>query len=93
MSTSTKKKKVKKLTGNNGGKEKPTVRVSISIKAMSDGQIKIWGPKNLALFRAVLIQAERIMEENYGDLPENQGLEKKERKVIELNPRIEIARR
>ena len=88
MSTLTKKKKLK---GGNGGKEKPVTRVSITIKAMSDGQIKIWAPKNLALFRAVLIQAERIMEENYGDLPENKPEE--EKKVIELNPRIEIARR
>ena len=82
------KKKVK-LIGNNGGKEKVKTMIDIRIQVLNTGEIKIDAPKNLNLFREVLIQAERVMEETYGD----QQMPEEEKKVIELKPNIVIARK
>lgn len=67
-------------------KKQPWTVFDINIKVFSDGKISIDAPKDLTVFHEIITQAERIMIENYGP-------KKRERKLIKLNPKIELVRK
>lgn len=67
-------------------KDKPWVVFDVNIKVFNDGQISIDAPTDLVIFREIITQAERIMTERYGP-------KKTDGKVVQLNPKIQIARR